>query len=68
LVQRGVDLYQVQRLLSDKSNAMTQRYAHLAPENLRNAVMKLDEKSYDNSMTNQKKEATADPVTSEKHQ
>jgi integrase len=44
LVQKGVDLYQVQRLLGHKSNAMTQRYAHLAPENLRNAVLKLDEK------------------------
>jgi integrase len=44
LVQRGVDLYLVQRLLGHKSHAMTQRYAHLAPENLRNTVLKLDEK------------------------
>jgi integrase len=42
LVQRGADLYEVQRLLGHKSHAMTQRYAHLAPENLRNAVLKLD--------------------------
>jgi integrase len=50
LVQKGVDLYQVQRLLGHKDSRMTQRYAHLAPENLRGAVLKLDkvmpEKSY----------------------
>jgi site-specific recombinase XerD len=42
LVQRGVDLYKVQRLLGHKDNRMTQRYAHMAPENLRDAVLILD--------------------------
>ena len=42
LVQKGVELYQVQRLLGHRSNAMTQRYAHLSPEHLRDAVNKLD--------------------------
>ena len=42
LVQRGADLYEVQRLLGHKSHAMTQRYAHLAQENLRAALLKLD--------------------------
>ena len=38
LAQRGVDLYQIQRLMGHKSITMTQRYAHLAPSNLSNAV------------------------------
>jgi integrase len=38
LVQRGVDLYRVQRLLGHRDGRMTQRYSHLAPENLREAV------------------------------
>ncbi len=44
LVQRGAALYEVQRLLGHKSHSMTQRYSHLAPENLRKAVLRLDEK------------------------
>jgi integrase len=35
LVQAGVDLYVVQRLLRHASPVMTQRYAHLRPDNLR---------------------------------
>jgi integrase len=42
LVQKGVDLYQVQRLLGHKSSAMTQRYSHLSPEHLREAINRLD--------------------------
>ncbi|HXX75794.1 MAG TPA: site-specific integrase [Nitrospiraceae bacterium] len=38
LVQQGVDLYHVQRLLGHRDGRMTQRYAHLAPENLRDAI------------------------------
>jgi integrase len=49
LVQRGADLYEVQRLLGHKSHEMTQRYAHLAPENLREAVSRLDEKESEKS-------------------
>jgi integrase len=42
LIQAGVDLYRVQRLLGHKSPSMTQRYAHHWPESLRHAVEVLD--------------------------
>lgn len=40
LVQAGVDLYTVKELLGHSEIAMTERYAHLAPDNLRVAVEK----------------------------
>lgn len=43
LVQRGVDLYRVQRLLGHRDGRMTQRYAHLSPDNLRQAVEVFDQ-------------------------
>ena len=43
LVQAGVDLYKVQRLLGHKSPVMTQRYAHHYPESLRDGVEILDQ-------------------------
>jgi integrase len=45
LVQAGVDLYKVQRLLGHKSPIMTQRYAHHYPESLREGVEILDQVS-----------------------
>ncbi len=42
MVQAGVDLYKVQRLLGHKSPVMTQRHAHHYPENLRDEVEVLD--------------------------
>lgn len=42
LVQAGVDIYKVQRLLGHKSPTMTQRYAHHYPESLRDGVEILD--------------------------
>ncbi len=42
LVQAGVDLYRVQRLLGHQSPVMTQRYAHHSPESLRAGVELLD--------------------------
>lgn len=43
LVQSGVDLSRVRDLLRHKSVLMTERYAHLAPHNVRSAVEALDE-------------------------
>lgn len=43
LVQAGVDLYKVQRLLGHKSPSMTQRYAHHSPESLREGVAILEQ-------------------------
>ena len=52
LVQSGVDLYKVQRLLGHKSPMMTQRYAHHYPESLRDGVEILDRRSHrDTKMT-----------------
>ncbi len=42
MVQAGVDLYKVQRLLGHKSPTMTQRYAHHYPESLRDGVDALE--------------------------
>jgi integrase len=42
MVQAGVDLYKVQRLLGHKSPVMTQRYAHHYPESLRDGVDALE--------------------------
>lgn len=38
LASNGVDLYTLQALLTYRSPAMTQRYAHLSNEHLRNAA------------------------------
>ncbi len=40
LVQAGVDLYTVKELLGHSEIAMTEKYSHLAPDNLRAAVEK----------------------------
>ncbi len=42
MVQNGVDLYIVQRILGHKTATMTQRYAHLAPDNLRAGLNALE--------------------------
>jgi integrase len=42
LVQDDVDLYRVQQLLGHRDGRMTQRYAHLKVENLRDAVRSLE--------------------------
>jgi integrase len=42
MVRRGASLYDVQKILGHSSSAVTQRYAHLAPDYLRDAVEKLE--------------------------
>lgn len=42
LVEQGVDLYTVKELMGHSSLSMTERYAHLAPDTLRRAVMTLE--------------------------
>jgi len=42
LVQSGVDIYAVQKLLVHKDGRMTKRYAHLNLENIREAMKKLE--------------------------
>lgn len=42
LVQRGVDLYRVKALLGHSTISTTERYAHLAPNNLQDAISVLN--------------------------
>jgi integrase len=62
LVQRGIDLYSVQKLLGHKTITMTLRYAHHCTESLRKGVEVLDTVCHD-SVTVEEKRATADAVT-----
>jgi integrase len=42
MVQAGVPLYEVQKVLGHSTPIMTERYAHLAPQHLRGAIDALD--------------------------
>ena len=46
LVAEGVPLLEVSRLLGHSTIKMTERYAHLAPDNLKSAVSRLDHRSH----------------------
>ena len=41
LVQRGADIYEVKEILGHSNVTTTERYAHLAPGDLREAMSKL---------------------------
>jgi len=60
LVQAGVDLYTVKELAGHKDITTTQRYAHLNPERLKQAVSVLD---YHNFIIVDKKETGANDVS-----
>src|SRR3972149_660627 len=53
LVQIGVDLYKVQKLMRHKTPIMTQRYAHHYPESLRDGVEALDRISTNLAQSNE---------------
>lgn len=42
LVQAGISLYEVQTLMGHSDIAMTQRYAHLAPDNFKKAIQVIE--------------------------
>ena len=42
MVQAGVPLYEVQKVLGHSTPPMTERYAHLQPQHLQGAVRVLD--------------------------
>lgn len=43
LVASGIDLYSVKELMGHSDISMTQRYSHLSPEGLRNAIKVLEQ-------------------------
>jgi site-specific recombinase XerD len=57
LVQQGVDIYKVSKLLGHKDISTTQRYAHHYPESLRDGVEVLD--SLKPIKSNPKKQTTS---------
>ena len=55
LINEGVDLYTVQKLLGHKDGRMTQRYAHLTHEKFVSAVNQLDRISHNSVIVNEGK-------------
>ena len=62
LVQAGVDIYKVQKLMRHKSPTMTQRYAHHFSESLRDGVQVLDRAGTDLAQSGEIKEKGATTV------
>ncbi len=57
LVQAGVDLYKTQKLLGHTTPRMTQRYAHLSPDHMRDAIEALEVFNVGNLVGNTAKKA-----------
>ncbi len=52
LVQAGVDLYTVQKLMAHSTPRMTQRYAHLAPKKFQDAIAAMQQFNQSNQKAN----------------
>ena len=65
LVSTGVPLSEIRDLLGHATVQMTEKYAHLAPENVRRAVERLDNVSRfgRGGLESTKKAATSDTIT-----
>jgi site-specific recombinase XerD len=63
LVMSGVDLYTVSKLMGHQSLAMTQRYAHLATDYLKSAVLALERK-YSTDTTSETNRASTSELVS----
>jgi integrase len=64
MVQAGVDLYKVQRILGHKSPVMTQRYAHHYPESLRDGVEALEmRRTFSTNLAQSPSSSGAGPVS-----
>jgi integrase len=57
LVQQGTPLYTVQKLMGHKTIALTERYAHLAPDNLKAAVITFEKNLKKQKKTKKQKKA-----------
>jgi len=69
LVQQGEPLYTVQKLMGHASIAMTERYSHLAPDNLKTAVKNFEKNLKDarEKNVNRKKEEMENVVNLNEH-
>jgi integrase len=66
MIEQGADLYTVQKLLGHKTNIMTQRYAHLSENRLRDAARALGQAWGNHEAKEKGQEEAGQAVSSEK--